>query len=296
MMGLFDFFTRGGKDVPPPPEAPKYLDKKVASLAKRVADKKLQPFDRDEAIRNMIAIGTHEAATALLKRFSLSVDPSITDQEEKQLSFEAIVSIGKGQRGKRVADAGKDDKEISSDPLTPVEVAELRDAIIDATVDYCDKAENLTMPLKVMRELLDDAAYEAQLLAQLGRFDTEYTRNVEPKINVLAALESIQSDTILDAVLAYLDDVNETVRYHAVQTTFAQNEGRADDDDGCARSLAALVSMVENEESVRIMNKVCDGIMDKGWAIPADLRAAWDEGTRDVYEYRTDSAGRVNKV
>ena len=32
-------------------------------------------------------------------RFKLQVDPSITDQEEKQLAFEGIVSIGRGERG-----------------------------------------------------------------------------------------------------------------------------------------------------------------------------------------------------
>ena len=119
-MGLFDFI----KNLRPPGEAApeeEWSHKKLASLAEKASSKKLQPFDRDEAIRGVLAIGTHEAAISLLKRFSVTVDPTITDQEEKQLVFEGIVSIGKGQRGKRVSDAGKDAKEISDEPLTKEE-------------------------------------------------------------------------------------------------------------------------------------------------------------------------------
>jgi len=287
MMGLFDFFKRDKRTALDPPAGPQYANKKVASLGKRAADKKLQPFDREEAIRALINIGTHEAASALLKRFSLKVDPSITDQEEKQLAFDAIISIGRGERGKRVSDAGKDAKEISSDPLTNAEVIELGDAIIDATHDYCDKAENLTWPLKVMRALLDDASYEAELLERLSRWDTEYTRNVEPKLNILAAMESVQSETIRAAVHEYLDDVNETVRFHAVQTTFSQD---------IESSVEMLVAMTKNEESVRVKNKVCDGIMKKGWVIPADCRDDWNDATSDVYEYDTDASGKIGKA
>jgi hypothetical protein len=286
-MGLFDFF----KNRKPPGEAApeeKWADKKLASLAKKASSKKLQPFDRDEAIRGVLAIGTHEAAIALLKRFSLTVDPSITDQEEKQLVFEGIVSIGRGQRGKRVSDAGKDPKEVSDEPLTKEEIQELRDAIIERTRAYCEKADNLTWPLKVMRALLPDEEYETELLDLLGEWDTEYSRNVEPKLNILHAMEDIHSDAIREAVEEYLDDVNETVRFHAVQTTFAQDD---------ASSVPALVTMMQNEESVRVKNKVCAGIVKKGWAIPEDRRDDCAEAMSDVYEYAFDaSSGKIGKA
>ncbi len=289
MMGLFDFFKR--KDVPPPEPVAETADKKVASLGKKASDKRAQDYDRDEAIRALIQIGTHEAAIALLKRFSLKVDPSITDQAEKQLAFDGIVSIGRGERGKRVADAGKDPKQISSAPLTQDEVAALRDAVVDGVRDYCDSAENLTWPLNVLRALLDDEAYVAELLALLDEHDTEYTRNVEPKINILVAMESVPSQKIRDAAEEYLQDVNETVRFHAVQTLFAQAEHAGDD----AHALGPMVAMLADEESVRIKNKVCEGVMQAGWTIPAALRDAWRDGTRDVYEYRTSADGKVTK-
>ena len=283
-MGLFDFFKRGQSDKA---EGGRSVEKKVESLGKKASDKRAQAYDRDEAIRALLDIGTHEAAEVLFKRFTLKTDPSITDQEEKQLAFDGIVSIGRGQRGKRVSDVGKDPKEISSDPLTEAEIAELREAVVEAARNYCKTSESLTWPLKVMRDLLDDAGYEKELLELLAARDTEYTRNVEPKINILAAMEGIRSDAIRKVVEEYLDDVNETVRFHAVQTTFEQ---------GDPASLAALVAMLASEESVRVKNKVADGILDKGWLIPEELRDAYREATTDVYEYRMTDGGKIQKV
>jgi len=265
----------------------KPVDKKLASLAKTAAAKRAQPYDRDEAIRGLIELGTASAAAALLKRFTLQIDPSITDQEEKQRAFDGIVAIGKGTQGKRLADEGKDPKRISDEPLSAEEIAELRDAVVSSTREYCYRAENLTWPLKVLRALLDDAAYQAELLGLLARFDTEYTRNIEPKINLLDELEALLDDAVREAVEPYLDDVNETVRFHAVETVFRQSN---------PASLPALVAMAKVEESVRVINKVCDGLVRQGWTVPAELRDALGEALRNTSEYSMTSDGEVRKA
>jgi hypothetical protein len=286
-VGFFDFLKRD-KGPGTAPEEEAYADRKLGSLAKKATNKRLQPFDRDEALRAVLAIGTHEAAVSLLKRFSFQIDPSITDQDEKQMVFDGIVAIGLGERGKRVSDAGKDPKEISSKKLTEEEIRELRDAIIDKTREYCKKAENLTWPLKVMRALLNDKAYQRELLQLLADWDTEYTRNVEPKINLLAGLEDVKSEKIRAAVAEYLGDVNETVRFHAVQTTFAQ---------GDPATLPALVKMMKSEESMRVKNKVCDGIAAKDWVIPEAERDTFREAMSGVYEWAFDAkTGKVKKA
>jgi HEAT repeat protein len=281
-VGLFDFLKRkkasDGDDKP--------VDRKLASLAKTASSKKGQTYDRDEAMRGLIAIGSPEAAAALLKRFSLQVDPSITDQEEKQFAFDGIISIGRGECGKRVGDAGKSAKEISDEPLTADEKAELRDAVVAAVRAYCKRAENLTWALKIMRTLLDDVAYETQLLSLLGDWDTEYTRNVEPKLSIIAALEELISPPVRVAVEEYLDDVNETVRFHAVETTFKQ---------GNTVSIAPLVAMAKNDESVRIKNKVAEGLFRNGWTIPEELRGDFQQALQATQEYSMSSDGEVKK-
>jgi HEAT repeat protein len=284
-VGLFDFLKRGKEK--PAEETGKPGDRKLSSLGKTASDKRAQSYDRDEAIRGLIEIGTPDAAALLIKRFTLKVDPSITDLEEKQLALDGIVSIGRCERGKRVSDVGRDPKEISSEPLSKADVAALRDAVVGHARAYCKSAENLTLALKVMRELLDDASYEKELLELLSPYDTEYTRNVEPKLNLLAGLEDVRSETVRKAVEPYLEDANETVRFHAVATTFTQ---------GNRESIAPLVALLKNEESIRIKNKICEGFLTLGWTVPSDLRADFLESLSDVHEYRATSDGKVQRA
>jgi len=145
-LGFFDFLKKkddGNKkgSVPPP------ADKKVAGHAKVVADKRAQTYDRIEALQALAEIHTADSAAALLKRFSFSIDPSITDQEEKDLAFEGIVAAG------RPGELPKDEKEREK---AIIEAQERCDKVVEATRAYCERAEQLTWPIKVLRALLDD--------------------------------------------------------------------------------------------------------------------------------------------
>src|SRR5262249_21195548 len=145
----------------------------------------------------------------------------ITDQEEKEVAFQGVIAAG--------------------------------DDCVPAVIQFCKvaikKSEQLTWPLKILHELLEDGEYHDELIELLTLFDTEYARNVEPKIQLIQALEEVVSEEVREAVAPFLEDVNETVRFHAVQTTFAQNE---------PKSLPSLVKLLETEESVRVKNKVAE--------------------------------------
>lgn len=255
-MGLFDFLKK--KSSPPPaPEggkaAPKAapVDKRIAGPAKTAGDKKAQTYDRMEAIQILADMKTPEASAALLKRFTFVIDPSITDSEEKDVAFQGVVAAG--------------------------------EEVVPAVIEFCVKAESLTWPLKILRELLKDDAYQAELIKLLGRFDTEYARNVDPKVQLLQALDELVSDDVRKAVAPFLEDVNETVRFHAVQVTFAQN---------APESVPALVKLLENEESVRVKNKVAEGLAFRGWVVPADLREETARALADT-SFRLGADGKV---
>lgn len=253
-MGIFDFLR---KSNPPPEGTPSDKkapsDKKVAGPARVVADKRAQTYDRLEAIQTLCAMKSEEASMALLQRFKFSIDPSITDQEEKDLAYEGILQAGK--------------------------------AAVPAVRDFCLRAESLTWPLKVLRELLDDDEYRAEILLLLERFDTEYARNVEPKVQTIIALEDVPSDAeVREAVERFLEDVNETVRFHAIQTTFVQEN---------EESVPAIVRMLAAEESVRVKNKAAEGLMQRGWVIPEDQREAMRTALRDTQGYGLSADGKV---
>jgi hypothetical protein len=252
-VGLFDFLRKNKSNPPPAKEgggAP--ADKRVAGPAKVVADKRAQTYDRLEALQQLAEMKTDAAAAALLKRFTFSIDPSITDQEEKDIAFQGILAAG--------------------------------EAAVPRVVEFCTRAEALTWPLKILRELLDDEHYQDELLTLLERFDTEYARNVEPKIQLLMALEEVVSPDVRESVERFLEDVNETVRFHAVQALFAQ---------GDAAVVPAMIKMLEAEESVRIKNKVAEGLQFRGWILPPELRDAASRALRDSSGYGVGRDGKV---
>ncbi len=143
-----------------------------------------------------------------------------------------------------------------------------------------------TWPLKILRALLDDAGYRTELVQLLDRFDTEYARNVEPKQQLIMALGDIKGDDVRVAVERFLDDVNETVRFHAVQTIFSQ---------GDEASVPALVKMLATEESVRVKNKVAEGLMTRGWTVPAELRSSASQALQDSNGFSVGSDGKLRK-
>jgi HEAT repeat protein len=271
-VGIFDFL----RSTPPPAGATGgVMDKKTVGPAKVVADKRAQTYDRLDAIQTLGAMKTADAASALLKRFTYAIDPSITDQEEKELAFQGIVAAGLEEELPK----GDSERERALEALR-----ERREQVFETIRSFCARAEQLTWPLKVLRELLPDEAYAAELITILEGFDTEYVRNVDPKVQLIVALEDVKSSAVREAVEPFLDDVNETVRFHAVKATFAQED---------AAAVPALVALLDREESVRIKNKVAEGLGAAGWRIPVELRATTSEALRDSDNFRVTADGAI---
>ncbi len=55
----------------------------------------------------------------------------------------------------------------------------------------------------------------------------------------------------------------------------------------------AMVKMLESEESVRIKNKVAEGLMFRGWVLPSELRDAAAKALRDSSGYGVGRDGKV---
>lgn len=253
-MGILDkLFGKSPKAAPATTNAAP-VDKKISGPAKVVADKRAQTYDRIEAIQTLVTMSTPEASAALLKRFTFTIDPSITDQDEKDMAFRGIIATGKD--------------------------------VVPAVIEFCAKAEVLTWPLKILAEILDDDDYRNELIALLDRFDTEYARNVEPKIHVIQALEDVVHEDVRSAVERFFEDVNETVRFHAVQTTFAQ---------GMPESVEGLIDLLVQEESVRVKNKIAEGLLVRGWTIPDARRDAVNDALSDTSGYSVGEGGKVVK-
>jgi hypothetical protein len=125
------------------------------------------------------------------------------------------------------------------------------------------KAESLAWPMKVIKELVTEDELVDELLVWLGKWDVEYSKFIDPKLQLLIALEDYKSPKIRPAVEKFLNDVNEPARFHAVVTTVAQGE---------ADAVVPLLDCLLDEESVRVKNKIVDGFIAQGWAVPEEKR------------------------
>ena len=214
-MGLFDLFSKkGGQSA-------------VQKLAPKVADKRGMAPDRWEAIQALTKIDSEEAVEALLVRFTFYVDPTITDQEEKDAVFNAIVAKG------------------------ATSVAPLK--------RFIAKAESLSWPLKMLDRVLGEGEVLTLLLDMLGKMDTEYERDPQRKLQILAELETRHGPAVVTAVTPFLADVHETARFHAVGAVLAQ--------ENAEEARPALADALAREESMRIKARILDGFGQRGWSV-----------------------------
>jgi HEAT repeat protein len=227
-MGLFDLFKGKNKQVPEPSQGG---DRNVARLGKVAADKHAQNYDRIEAIEGLARIQNGESAAALLKRFTFHIDPSITDQEEKDAALRGILAAGESA-------------------IPPIRT-------------FCARAESLTWPLKILKDLVPSDRYVEEVIRLLERFDTEYTRNTDPKQQLISELEHYTIPAIRPAVERFLEDASDDVRFVSVATVFAQED---------AASTGPLARSLVQEESIRVKNRVVEGLAARGWSIPEELR------------------------
>ena len=74
------------------------------------------------------------------------------------------------------------------------------DAALEPIRNYCKKAESLNWPLKALREIAPGERFVEEVLSLLDQFDTEYVRNVEPKLQLLKELAEHPSEEVRVAV------------------------------------------------------------------------------------------------
>lgn len=223
-MGLFDLFAKKKRG-----ESGRASPRELARLERLIGNKLSQNLDRQEAIQELSKMGTSESAAVLLKRFDWTLDPSITDQEEKENCVEGIVRSGQ--------------------------------AAVEPVRAYCKKAESLMWPIRVLKAVAPAESLAEELLVLLDQFDTEYVRNVQPKVQLITELGEHKSPEVRIALEAFLQDASEPVRFTTATSLFAIAQPEAG---------PALLAILPEEESLRIKNRIAQGFVEAGWPVPAD--------------------------
>ena len=211
----------------------KSADAVIKKHGPRAANKRAQPHDRWESIQALLADASPEAVSALMQRFTVRVDPSITDQEEKEGAFKGLVGLG--------------------------------DVVVEPVRAFMADAESLAWPLKILGAVLSEQDVIAELLGLLSQMDTEYERDPQRKFQVLLELSDRKDPRIVAAATPFVDDVNETARFHAVGTVLSQ-DNREDAKD-------AFLKAIPNEESVRVKSRILDAFIENDWPVAEGIEA-----------------------
>jgi len=228
-MGFFDLFkSKSGPGA-------------LKKHAGRVATKKSQNADRWQSLIALGEMKSPEAVEALLQRFTFRIDPSITDQEEKDLAMQGIVGSGP--------------------------------AAVDPLLTFLGETESIAWPIKMLQKLVPDEEVVAALLDVLAEMNTEYERDPQKKVDALMQLEDYTDARILPAIQRFFGDVNETARFHAIATAFQQ--------DDIASVREELLDTLVAEEGVRVRVRILDGFIAKDWELgarTADVQANLPSG------------------
>lgn len=208
-----------------------------------------------------------QGQTRELARLQKMTASKLSQDLDRQAALEKLAALGSSEAVKILLlrfnwtlDPSIRDQEEKSVALEGIVRA--GDEALEPLRAFCKRAESISWPLKALRRIVPAERLEQELVALLNQFDTDYQRNPEPKVQLLQALEGFSSDELRTAVEPFLDDSSEAVRFAAVTALFGIDS---------SKSLKPLVGALANDESLRIRNRIAQGLVERSWEVPEDL-------------------------
>jgi len=212
--------------------------------ASRAVNKYMQSPDRLKALQALRDDGSDEALYSLLKRFSMMYDKTIEDEQEKEWVFEWLIEKGA--------------------------------KVLPALKRYMLSADSISWPLRVLDKVVDAKEGRIDVIAAvLERHEPGYERDPTKKIQLLTHLAGLKHARVPALVAPYLTDMDEGVRYAAVEALLKQG------DEAAAR--LPLLDLLAKEESLRLRLRIADGFADLGWSV-ADRRAEIEKALPDSFQ------------
>jgi HEAT repeat protein len=197
---------------------------------KQAVNKFAQSADRMRALESLAEDGSEEALYGLLRRFGLMYDKTIEDEQEKEWVFETMVQKGK--------------------------------AALPAVKRYLFSAESISWPLRILDKIAGSTDEELAVLAEvLERHEPGYERDPTKKIQLLNHLATLKHDRAAALCAPYLKDMDEGVRYAAVEALLRQKN------EAVAREPLLELFTSDAEESLRLRRKIAEGFADLGWLV-----------------------------
>jgi HEAT repeat protein len=204
----------------------------VHKLQKKVTEKYGPPENRQGAIEELgtlAAAGSEPAMAALLMRYTIRIDPGITDDDERARVHALIVQCGR--------------------------------KAIPALKRFIFARDEVSWPLRALNELLPEHEVVQLLLEVLGKAATEYSRVPEKKVLLLHALAHHKAPGATAAALPFLEDMDDEVQIAAAHAIAAQG------DDAGREPLIQLLLRAHAVPNARVREALSGLLADSTWDV-----------------------------
>jgi hypothetical protein len=225
---------------------------RIASLTKKMTQKFGQTEDRMGAAVALSREG-EDGIRALLKRFTNTCDNHTHDQTEKQDVSDMLVEFG------------------------PQAIPPIR--------DFLAREKEVTWAMKTLARLVDRKEWLDIVLGTIEGKDSENTDS--EKINqILLELHETKDPRAVATAARYLEDLNDTVRFTAIETLAS-----IEDEAAHAPLLTALTK--PEEESQRVRHRIIELFVERGWEVKGFRKAVEDRLPEGFY---LDRSGRIKQL
>jgi hypothetical protein len=247
-MGLFGMF--GSKE-----EREKSALRKLAG---KLTEKYGPPENRQKAIAQLGEMGTPGALETLLLRFTVRVEPGITDDEEKETTRSLVVDAG---------------------PL----------AIPPIEKFVTENDDGIAWGLRALAELAPPEKVRDVVVRELRRLGKIYTKDPDKKLVLLKWLTEHHAGAggaaVEEALLPLLEDFSDDVRISTTRALAAVEPGEAARD-------ALIQLLLRDQDNARVRGEVLDALASLG----ADVKGHRPTvETLLVEPFYLDREGRVKK-
>jgi hypothetical protein len=197
---------------------------------KEAVNKYAQSADRMKALEALADDGSDDALYGLLRRFGMMYDKSIEDEQEKEWVFETLVSKAR--------------------------------SALPAVKKYLFSADSITWPLRVLDKIAQNVDEELAFVQEvMERHEPGYERDPTKKMQLLHHLGTLKHARAAELAAPYLKDMDEGVRFTAVETLVRQKN------EAAAREPLLELFASDEEESLRIRLRIAEGFAELGWLV-----------------------------
>ncbi len=225
----------------------------IRKLQKKAMEKFGPPENRQGAIEELGKMRSARAIDALLMRYTIRVDPGITDDEEKQRVLALLHEAGAA---------------VAAGPVK----------------SFILSRDEISWPLKALSDLLPEEEVLRFLIEALRKTGGEYSRVPEKKVLLLHAAASHFSPDLVPVLLPFLDDMEDEVQIAAAQALAAQKDERA------REPLLQRFLGAHEGSNARVRESLAGLLADSGFDVKGytpKVEAALPQA------YKLDSKGRV---